>query len=320
MSTAGMGAVPVTTEIMDWFPPESAGKIGVAISSFAIWFVFWLVLAKRKTSARMAAHVAKQQQKKGANPSAVQSIAVEKVDLATRVVGIVHACIVAYASWLYLRQRILAGDDTFNPVSHFLMHASPPPTNNAGGTSATDLENLMAAFDPNMHAVFIFYIVISIGFFIGDSMLTLVLYELYGIEFLFHAVLALSAFIWGLSNDLPANTSLKLVACTMLTEGSTPFLNVLFLLKTYAPTWTRFQMINGTVLIILFFVLRVVFMYSETLMMIGEIQTAYAQGLISAFSHYMTIAMIIGADILNAVWMKKMFKGFTRKLFKSKTS
>eukprot|EP00040_Diaphanoeca_grandis_P017293 m.89998 g.89998 ORF g.89998 m.89998 type:complete len:319 (+) comp26354_c0_seq4:377-1333(+) len=295
------------------FPPELAGRLSVVLISFMAWFLLWLALSKRKVSKRVIEVVETKLQKKtgkvtstsgvhAVTPTTGPSIGIEQVELATRVVGLLHAVIVSYGAWNYLRKRIQSGDDSFTSISHNIL--------NVGAERSLN--------DPDMHEDFVFYLCVSVGFFIGDLILVLVLYEVYGWLFLFHACCGLTGFAWGMTRMLSANLSLKFTACAMLTEGSTPWLNLFFLIKVYLPSWSRLHLLVGLMMLVSFFVIRIVFVYSETYTLLAESYEAAETGVMTPLERNAMFIWTLGLDCLNCLWCCKMVGGFARKLMPKK--
>jgi len=304
--------LPAEAEVLKYFSPELSGRLGVALFSFFGFFMLWLSLSKRKVSNRIMKVVETKLKKttdeKGLKPIG-PSIGIEQVELATRVVGIVHALVVSVIGWIYLRQRLEAGDSFSTPLTLIL-----DPTGTAQVTGEV----------PHMHEQFIFWCSWSLGFWIGDVMLVLVLYELYGTAFLFHAACGISGITWPLIRGaMQDQLSCKYVAIACLTEASTPWLNLFFLVKGYYPDWSRLQLLIGLIMMIVFFVVRILMLYSMSEPMLTEVSTAYENGTLYKAEQNAMRIWVIGLMALNGVWFYKMFTGFIRKLFpstKSKTN
>lgn len=148
---------------------------------------------------------------------------------------------------------------------------------------------------------------LSVGYFLWDVFICIRYFKLYGLEFLGHALSSLYVFISALQPFCQA-----WVGKFLLFEASTPFVNNNWFIsqlsrgatKPVVPVW--FNMINGLLLLVVFFTIRIVWGFTGVLILIGQMwkvrdQLPRIQPLILLFLNF-------ALNTLNVFWFMKMIK------------
>eukprot|EP00041_Stephanoeca_diplocostata_P028063 m.784374 g.784374 ORF g.784374 m.784374 type:complete len:293 (+) comp23298_c3_seq5:140-1018(+) len=275
---------PLELLLLNYWAPEYAAKLGTTLSSFVLMVLCWLLLSRRPTSHRLQQHVS-QLDSKAKDAASKPSISVEKSELATRVISHVHAIVVSYGAAVFLYRVFVLGERW-------------------DGTGER----------PQAYQIMDFYVSFSIAYFIGDTMMCIVLYENYGPGFLFHAICGLICFSWAMMRQLSENHSQLWCGGVLIWELSTPFLNNIFFLKTYFPHWKVLPVLNGILLVIVFFVGRICIGFPVTYDIITQAMPLYEQHHISFGEAVLISVFAFLMSVLNVFWLYKLVYGILRKL------
>lgn len=153
---------------------------------------------------------------------------------------------------------------------------------------------------------------ISIGYFVWDLYVCLRYFKLFGPGFLFHAVAALYVF-----SACLYPFCLPWIPAFLLFEASTPFVNMnWFASRLPAGTFSdKFVMINGLLLMITFFVVRLVWGIYAVVVVAGDMWQV--RQYIAWFLPVSILSLNAILDGLNAFWFYKMVAIAKRK-FKGK--
>eukprot|EP00035_Acanthoeca_spectabilis_P038931 m.57573 g.57573 ORF g.57573 m.57573 type:complete len:296 (-) comp9361_c0_seq1:249-1136(-) len=224
---------------------------------------------------------------KGGVEGEASQTTLEKSVFATRFVSQIHAIVVTYGSSRYL----------------YDFHFGAGPWD---GTGTRPIEN----------QIFEFYIGFSVAFFIGDFILCTVLYDMYGKTFLFHAVVALFGFMWGLLNRQPNDEQLFWIAGPMHWETSTIFLNNMFLFRDLCPSWRWLQAINGFTLVVVFGIVRLVIGWHSCYTIILQVLKSHASGRVSGFIAGLIVMAVGLMAVVNLMWFVALGFGFVKNMRK----
>lgn len=148
---------------------------------------------------------------------------------------------------------------------------------------------------------------ITAGYFLWDIYVCLKYYKLFGVGFLFHAVAALC--IIGLTLRPVCQAW---VGRFLLFEASTPFVNINWYITQLArgstrpvvPTW--FNVLNGILLILVFFLVRLVWGFIAVGILIKEMLEVWDE--IPLYVSSVILGINISLDLLNIHWFSKMLR------------
>lgn len=148
---------------------------------------------------------------------------------------------------------------------------------------------------------------ISVGYFIWDLLICLRYFKLFGVGFLFHAVAALTMIGLTLRPVCQA-----WIGKFLLFEASTPFVNINWYItqlargssKPVVPLW--FNVLNGVLLISVFFLVRLVWGFIAVAILIHEMWQVWDQ--IPLYVSAIILGINVSLDILNVHWFSKMLR------------
>ncbi|KAI5966270.1 uncharacterized protein KGF55_000579 [Candida pseudojiufengensis] len=144
---------------------------------------------------------------------------------------------------------------------------------------------------------------LSVGYFIWDLVVCLKYYKLFGIGFLLHAIAALFAFGCGF---IPYCQ--PWAGAFLSFELSTPFVNLNWF-ASHLPAGTfsdKFVIINGLLLIIVFFFVRIIWGIYAVIQM--GIDMTYSLNQINILIPISILLMNTALNLLNIFWFYKMIK------------
>lgn len=159
----------------------------------------------------------------------------------------------------------------------------------------------------------------SLGFFIGDVLMSMILWEIYGFSFIFHGLCGLSGFTWALAVQKDNELQLKFAAFALLWESSTPFLNNIYILKHYFAGWDILRTVNGILLVVTFFTTRIAIGGVMSVEILEDIRVLHERGGEGGMALSERAAMtfwVVGLGILNCFWLYKLAKGFVKVVIK----
>jgi hypothetical protein len=268
-----MSSSSIETSLFTFLSPHTSSRISAFFIFYLIWSAIWVILYSRPTSERVVTKAQKQKH---------QSHRLERQELATRMVAFLHAALVGLGS------------------ASLLFYRSDSPLY---VRSLTDWKN-WPNFDAHDQRA-IFYASASVGFFVADFMLTVILLEENGIQFVVHAIAAGSGSLWTALNDR-GEVYLMLL---MLFEMSTPFLHMRWFLLEYGYKKTKFFIINGLLLVFFFTLCRIVIGFPVIAKLIYELHlTPLAQRETPTMRWFFTFAGL-AMCVLNTVWGFKLWVG-----------
>ncbi|CAH00642.1 Tda4p [Kluyveromyces lactis] len=148
---------------------------------------------------------------------------------------------------------------------------------------------------------------VSIGYFMWDLYICLRYFKLFGIGFLFHAVAAFAVLTITLHPVCQA-----WIGRFLSFEASTPFVNINWYIiqlsrgssKQVVPTW--FNVLNGFLLISVFFFVRLVWGFVAVAILIYEMWQVWDQ--IPLYMTAVILGINVSLDFLNIHWFSKMLK------------
>ncbi|CAK9438627.1 uncharacterized protein LODBEIA_P28510 [Lodderomyces beijingensis] len=156
---------------------------------------------------------------------------------------------------------------------------------------------------------------VTLGYFIWDFYVCLVHFDLFGPGFLFHAIAAMSAFACGF---LPYCQ--PWAGAFLSFELSTPFVNMNWF-ASHLPVGTfseKFVIINGLLLMAVFFVVRIVWGFYAISQMGLDMMASLDQ--IHIFIPVAIVAMNALLNFLNVYWFYKMVRIARKKVAGSKST
>jgi len=258
--------------VLGTFSPQVAQRVSIVFIAFMAWSALFLFIFSRPTSGRLV---------EKANELRV-GIRTHRAELATRIVAIIHAAIVALgaSSLVFFRK----GNNLY--VDHFFDPFSWPQ---------------FTVYNEDA----IFYACISAAFFIADFILCVVQFEEYGLQFVVHAAAGLSGCVF----CLLYGEGLLYLMILMLFEVSTPFLHLRWWLIEYGYKDGVLYVINGLILVVTFTTFRMIIGIPVLLKMVYELHTEperdrHGLGMRIIF----TMAPLL-MTLLNSVWGLALWKG-----------
>lgn len=258
-------------------------RFSLCLLAFLTWGLILFAIFSRPTSERIKRRVAESK-----SPAHVH-----KVELAVRVVGLIHAVVVGIGALdILLFRRATAHKDNDLFISNLLApHTWPSFT----------------AF--NQDAVF--YACLSTAFFLLDALLCMVLFDTYGLEFLIHALAGLSGSLYCVLFD----HGLVYLLFFMTFENSTPFVNIKCILEDYGVTRTSpIYTLNGLMLVFTFTLFRLMLGTPVLIKFMYELNVppqSVEHGLPMRVLFTLAPASFL---VLNTFWGYLLWKGFLRAL------
>ncbi|CAI5757575.1 unnamed protein product [Candida verbasci] len=143
---------------------------------------------------------------------------------------------------------------------------------------------------------------LTIGYFLWDILVCIQHFKLFGIGFLFHGIAAMFAF----GNGIFVPYCQPWAGAFLTFELSTPFVNLNWF-ASHLPTGTfsdKFIIINGLLLMITFFSVRIVWGFYAVYQLYKDIQ--FTLNMINNFIPYSILILNLGLDCLNVFWFYKM--------------
>eukprot|EP00802_Teleaulax_amphioxeia_P011319 Tamp_11351.p1 GENE.Tamp_11351~~Tamp_11351.p1 ORF type:complete len:429 (+),score=51.08 Tamp_11351:174-1460(+) len=259
-------------ELLAAVPPSWAGPLMVMHVSFFAFACLWFVIAKRPTSRRILhkykLQTALEDRYSQFDPKSGSSHRFFKAELATRVASSVHASVCCYGALVcLLGENSLAEDKLWN--------ALPRTT---------------------------FYFSISIAYFIGDLLICSIQFREYGVLFVLHAIASLI----GLSIMCFGNMFHFFGCIGMLWEFTTIMINNRWLLLEYGYKNTLFYHLNGLVLVLVFFAVRVVVGCWYSYMFWNSLSEAHTEGQVGRGLYLLVTIVLAGFNSLNIYWCYKL--------------
>lgn len=144
-------------------------------------------------------------------------------------------------------------------------------------------------------------VAVTMGYFLWDLKVTIHYWHLYGRAFLIHAIMALSSFLFSY-----APFAQFYAPYFLLFELSTIFVNVHWFMSKLNLNGSRLQKINDTILIVLFFVVRIVCGVVMTVSLSMDIWREWGDVSASVLAVYGTCLM--ATNTLNIYWFAKLLK------------
>ncbi|ODV95734.1 hypothetical protein PACTADRAFT_41714 [Pachysolen tannophilus NRRL Y-2460] len=149
----------------------------------------------------------------------------------------------------------------------------------------------------------------TVGYFIWDLIICLRHYSLFGPGFLLHAFASLYVFITTFIYCQPW------IPGFLIFELSTPFVNINWFISKLPENSinTKFTLINGLLLILTFFLVRILWGFYAAFLLIMEYSNAWNK-IDYKFVPFTTISLNIMLNSLNVYWLSKMIKIAKKKL------
>lgn len=144
-------------------------------------------------------------------------------------------------------------------------------------------------------------VAVTMGYFLWDLKVTIHYWHLYGRAFLIHAIMALSSFLFSY-----APFAQFYAPYFLLFELSSIFVNVHWFMSKLNLNGSRLQKINDVILIVLFFVVRIVCGVGMTIFFIMDIWKERGDVSASVLAVYGTCLM--ATNTLNIYWFVKLMK------------
>ncbi|KAI5967457.1 hypothetical protein KGF57_000400 [Candida theae] len=150
---------------------------------------------------------------------------------------------------------------------------------------------------------------VTAGYFVWDLLVCLTHFDLFGIGFSFHAIAAMYAFCCGFVPYCQ-----PWAAAFLSFELSTPFVNMnWFASRMPAGTFSdKFVMINGLLLIVVFFFVRIVWGIYAVVQLTHDMRASLDQ--VSIFTPAAILAMNFALNSLNVFWFYKMVRIAIKKI------
>lgn len=150
---------------------------------------------------------------------------------------------------------------------------------------------------------------VTAGYFVWDLLMCLKYFDLFGIGFLLHAIAAMYAFCCGFVPYCQ-----PWAAAFLSFELSTPFVNMnWFASRMPEGTFSdKFVVINGLLLIVVFFVVRIVWGLYAVVQLAKDMTWSLDQ--VSIFAPATILAMNFALNTLNIFWFYKMVRIATKKV------
>ncbi|KAI8054304.1 TLC domain-containing protein [Syncephalis plumigaleata] len=147
------------------------------------------------------------------------------------------------------------------------------------------------------------------GYFLWDGLTSLRYVRHFGVSFLLHGVVCFSVYIFSFRPFLN-----YFGAVFLMFELSTPFLNIHWFMDKTGMTGTVWQAINGAILLMAFFVARIIFGIWSSFEFFGEIYDARGR----VQPHFVTIYAVanVAMNLLNLYWFRSMVATLLRRFQK----
>jgi len=151
---------------------------------------------------------------------------------------------------------------------------------------------------------------LACGYFIWDTYVSIKYANLFGIGFALHGIASLFVFLFGFRPFL-----MYYGPAVLFFELSTPFLNVHWFLDKFRMTGSKFQLINGLILIITFFTCRIIWGWYITYQFTQDVYGAYK-------THpektplWLGVTYVVANLLLNSLnvyWFSKMIDSLRRR-------
>lgn len=150
-----------------------------------------------------------------------------------------------------------------------------------------------------------FVLAMSTGYFVWDTHLCIAQYKTFGPEFLFHGVMCLIAYTGALT--IPY---IQYYGCVFLIfEASTPLVNLHWMLDKAGMAGHPLQLANGALLLLVFFLIRIIYGFYMTYFHITDGMAAWGQATSAVrplIVGYITINSSM--DLLNVYWFYGMVR------------
>ncbi|EDO15666.1 hypothetical protein Kpol_1008p2 [Vanderwaltozyma polyspora DSM 70294] len=150
---------------------------------------------------------------------------------------------------------------------------------------------------------------ITIGYFVWDIIVCIRYYNLYGLQFLIHGIISFYVFCITL---IPF--SQPWIGKFLLFEASTPFVNINWYIiqltktakdgKAVVPTW--FNVLNGILLMVVFFLVRIVWGFTAITLLVFEMWKIRDE--LPVLLSISCVLLNLVMDFLNVFWFSKMIK------------
>ena len=147
-----------------------------------------------------------------------------------------------------------------------------------------------------------FYFSISIAYFVGNLIISVVMFRAYGALFLLHAIAALGALAVCVFGQ-----RFHYYGCMgLLWESSTVFLNARWLLREYGIRSRWLAAANSYALAVVFGVTRILFGLPLLLSLWSDLAAARGAGLLGRVHFAALTALIATLAAVNAVWFRRL--------------
>lgn len=150
-----------------------------------------------------------------------------------------------------------------------------------------------------------FVATLALGYFIWDSYISAVYVNYFGIGFLIHGLVSACVFFSGLTQPF----IYYYCPIFLLFEVSTPFLNLRWFSRQFPKILSeKYQLVNNTALVIVFFLSRIVFGWYQAYALFTDFYLSYDD---PRFNGYVAGGIFFGntiLNILNIYWFSRMLK------------
>ena len=145
------------------------------------------------------------------------------------------------------------------------------------------------------------------GYFAWDVLLCLRFHHLHGPWFLLHAISCFTVYFLSFHPIFQYYGGVFLMY-----ELSTPFLNVHWFCDKLGLTGSRLQIVNGLILVCVFFSARIVYGYYQSALFFMNIAARFSEIPLYLIAVYTSANILL--NILNAFWLYKMIVSVSRRL------
>ncbi|KAF9986344.1 hypothetical protein BGZ65_007926 [Modicella reniformis] len=154
---------------------------------------------------------------------------------------------------------------------------------------------------------------VTCGYFLWDTLHSIRHMKEFGIGFVFHGFCSFSVFMFSFRPFLQYYGSVFLMF-----ELSTPFLNIHWFMDKLGMTGSVYQLINGVVLLAVFFSVRIVFGLYMSYQAYQDVMLVYDQVPLHLLVVYSAANVVL--NTLNLFWFYKMIESLTRRFRPGKRS
>lgn len=149
-----------------------------------------------------------------------------------------------------------------------------------------------------------FLTTLALGYFIWDTIISLVYVQYFGVGFLFHGIISAFVFFVGLSPFISFYAPVFI-----LFEISTPFLNLRWFGLKFPNLFSEtFNLINNAILISIFFFIRIGYGWYSAILLFKDFYEVYDDPRFSKFNGAVMFFGYLGLSVLNLYWFYRMAK------------